>query len=333
MLKDPVRVAVTPAATTVDRVDQRVILVDRAGEARRCSRSSCAASRSTACWSSPAPSTAPTRSCARSPSAQHRRRGDPRQQVAEPARARARRLPRRQGAHAGGDRHRRARHRRRGHQPRRQLRPAQHPGELRPPHRPHRARRRRRRRDLVLRRRGARLSARHREADPHLDPGDRPARRPPCGQPQARRATPLPRREWTRTNRARRTATASSSNRHRQDKPQQGKPAQPHKQHAAQPQRATASRASRSATAKAISPQRNGQQHQQPKRNGHQQPATPLAGTERQRRQHRIGRLHAADAAAEITMPAASGAAGRRANGIGGNRTCRRKTCSNSMAP
>ena len=32
MLKDPVRVAVTPAATTVDRVDQRVILVDRAGK-------------------------------------------------------------------------------------------------------------------------------------------------------------------------------------------------------------------------------------------------------------------------------------------------------------
>jgi ATP-dependent RNA helicase RhlE len=29
MLKDPVRVAVTPAATTVDRVDQRVIMVDR----------------------------------------------------------------------------------------------------------------------------------------------------------------------------------------------------------------------------------------------------------------------------------------------------------------
>ncbi|MET0879040.1 MAG: DEAD/DEAH box helicase, partial [Tardiphaga sp.] len=29
MLKDPVRVAVTPAATTVERIDQRVILVDR----------------------------------------------------------------------------------------------------------------------------------------------------------------------------------------------------------------------------------------------------------------------------------------------------------------
>ena len=32
MLRDPVRVAVTPAATTVERVEQRVILVDRAGK-------------------------------------------------------------------------------------------------------------------------------------------------------------------------------------------------------------------------------------------------------------------------------------------------------------
>jgi ATP-dependent RNA helicase RhlE len=32
MLKDPVRVAVTPAATTVERIDQRVILVDRAAK-------------------------------------------------------------------------------------------------------------------------------------------------------------------------------------------------------------------------------------------------------------------------------------------------------------
>jgi ATP-dependent RNA helicase RhlE len=32
MLRDPVRVAVTPAATTVERIEQRVILVDRAGK-------------------------------------------------------------------------------------------------------------------------------------------------------------------------------------------------------------------------------------------------------------------------------------------------------------
>ena len=104
----------------------------------------------------------------------HRRRGDPRQQVAEPARARAGRLPQRPGAHPGGDRHRRPRHRRRGHQPRHQLRPAEHPGELRAPHRPHRARRRRRHRDLALLARRAAVPARHREADPDGDPGDRP---------------------------------------------------------------------------------------------------------------------------------------------------------------
>ena len=69
--------------------------------------------------------------------------------------------------HAGRHRHRRARHRRRRHQPRHQLRPAERAGELRAPHRPHRARRRRGHRDLVLRPRGARVPARHREADPH----------------------------------------------------------------------------------------------------------------------------------------------------------------------
>ena len=40
------------------------------GEARAAGASCCAASRSTACWSSPAPSTAPTRSCARSQKSQ-----------------------------------------------------------------------------------------------------------------------------------------------------------------------------------------------------------------------------------------------------------------------
>ena len=104
-----------------------------------------------------------------------RRRGDPRQQVAEPARARARRLPRRQAAHPDRHRHRRPRHRRRRRQPCVQLRSAEHPGNLRPPHRPHRARRRRGHRDLVLRSRGSPLPARHRAADPDDDPGDRPA--------------------------------------------------------------------------------------------------------------------------------------------------------------
>ena len=66
MLRDPVRVAVTPAATTVERIEQRVIHVDRAGKPA-CSRRCCGRSRSSACWSSPAPSAAPTRSFARWP--------------------------------------------------------------------------------------------------------------------------------------------------------------------------------------------------------------------------------------------------------------------------
>ncbi len=32
MLRDPVKVAVTPAATTVERIEQRVIRVDRAAK-------------------------------------------------------------------------------------------------------------------------------------------------------------------------------------------------------------------------------------------------------------------------------------------------------------
>ena len=55
------------------------------------------------------------------------------------------------------------------------------PEILRPPHRPHRARRRRRRRDLVLRSRRGAVPARHRAADPHVDPRNRPAHRHPPG--------------------------------------------------------------------------------------------------------------------------------------------------------
>ena len=71
--------------------------------------------------------------------------------------------------------------------PRRQLRPAQRGGELRAPHRPHRARRPRRHRDLVLRRGRARLPARHPEADQAAHPvaaaaGPRQGRAEGCGQ-------------------------------------------------------------------------------------------------------------------------------------------------------
>ena len=65
MLRDPAQVAVTPQATTAERVEQRVILTEKASKPALLDRTAQGANRSTACWCSPAPSTAPTRSCAR----------------------------------------------------------------------------------------------------------------------------------------------------------------------------------------------------------------------------------------------------------------------------
>ena len=59
MLSDPVRVAVTPAATTVEKVDQRIVHVHRADK-----QALLAERASIAYWSSLVPSMAPTRSCA-----------------------------------------------------------------------------------------------------------------------------------------------------------------------------------------------------------------------------------------------------------------------------
>ncbi len=75
-----------------------------------------------------------------------------------------------------------------GDHPRDQLRPAECAGELCAPHRPHRARGRQRHRALVLRRRGARLPARHRAADGRRVPvvADHPFRAA-APQPQAPR--------------------------------------------------------------------------------------------------------------------------------------------------
>ena len=74
-----------------------------------------------------------------------------RQQEPGAAREGARPVPDRPRPRAGRDRHRRPRHRRHRHLACHQLRPAGRTGELRPPHRPHRARRRGGHRDLVLR--------------------------------------------------------------------------------------------------------------------------------------------------------------------------------------
>ena len=95
ILRDPVkRRRCTPGRTTVETVDQSVLLRRQGATSARCSaqlleRRGDRAARS----SSRAPSTAPTASPQQLAPRRHPRRGDPRQQVAERARARARRLP------------------------------------------------------------------------------------------------------------------------------------------------------------------------------------------------------------------------------------------------
>ena len=54
----------TPQATTVERIEQRIIHVDRGSKPKMLSDILQQRERSTACWCSPAPSTAPTRWCA-----------------------------------------------------------------------------------------------------------------------------------------------------------------------------------------------------------------------------------------------------------------------------
>ena len=84
-------------------------------------------------------------------------------------------------------------------QPRHQLRPAERAGNLRPPHRPHGPRRGDGPRDLVLQRRGAGLSARHRAADPPEGAGGAVAGGPGCGcRGRVRRAAGAGRRRRRR---------------------------------------------------------------------------------------------------------------------------------------
>ena len=64
MLRDPARVAVTPQATTVEKHRATRHPHRQGREAGAAGRGAQDRDRSTACWSSPAPSTAPTRSCA-----------------------------------------------------------------------------------------------------------------------------------------------------------------------------------------------------------------------------------------------------------------------------
>ena len=174
MLRDPVKVAVTPTASTAERIDQRIIRVDRAAKpailvdllrqetidrALVFTRTKHGADKVVR----------------RLDASRHRRGGHPRQQVARPARARAGGVPHRQGEDAGRHRYRRARHRRRRHQPCGEFRSAERAGNLRASHRPHGARRRGRHRHLAVRRRGDGVSARHRKAHPHVAADQRSA--------------------------------------------------------------------------------------------------------------------------------------------------------------
>ena len=61
MLNDPAKVSVTPQATTVERIEQRIVHVDRGSKPKMLSDLILRRRRSIACWCSPAPSTAPTR--------------------------------------------------------------------------------------------------------------------------------------------------------------------------------------------------------------------------------------------------------------------------------
>ena len=169
-LTNPAEVSVTPTATTVDRIEQSVTMVNQAEKTALLAHAPARTSRSSARWCSAAPSMAPTRS-----SASSRRPGIAAGAIhgnkSQAQRERAhRRVQVRRHAGADRDRHRRARDRHSGRQPCRQLRPARRSRAICPPHRPHRARRRRRHRDRLLRARRARQPARYRA---HHAPEDR----------------------------------------------------------------------------------------------------------------------------------------------------------------
>ncbi len=140
LLHDPQEVSVTPAATTVDRVEQTVIHVDAPRKRDMLVELFADAGAD-------ARDRVHAHQARRRPRRPHpRRSGDQRarhsrQQEPGPARARACRVPFGPGARAGRDRHRRARHRHRRRQPRRQFRAARRRRGLCPSHRPHRARR------------------------------------------------------------------------------------------------------------------------------------------------------------------------------------------------
>ena len=189
MLRDPARVAVTPVASTVERITQRVIHVDHSAKPTLLAQllKQDDVNRALVFTRTKHGADKVVKGLARAgiaadaihgnKSQNHRERvlaafrtGEIRTLVATDIAAR--------GIDVDGI------------TPCRQFRPAEHPGDLRPPHRPHRARRRRGHRDLAVRRRGGGVSARHREADPHHAAEGRP----PHPGPSRTVAPPAPHR-------------------------------------------------------------------------------------------------------------------------------------------
>ena len=101
------------------------------------------------------------------------------------------------------------------------------------------------------------------------------------GSPQAN-GDAVPSQEWTSHDSRQTNGQKKQQNKHRQNKPQQGKPAQQRKPHAAQPQQPHNGHQKQ--------PQRNGHQ-QQPQRNGQQQPQR----NGQQHQQHRAPAQNAGD--------------------------------------
>ncbi len=145
-----------PAATTVEKVAQRVIHVE--ADRKKDILLDLIAPRSVSRRHRLHPHQARRRQAGEVPRRRRRQcRRDPRRQEPGPARAGAGVVQERPRQGADRHRHRRPRHRRRCGQPRVQLRIAERAGSLRPPHRPHRPRRGRGHRHHPVRPRRARL--------------------------------------------------------------------------------------------------------------------------------------------------------------------------------
>ncbi len=171
ILRDPVRIDVSPKTITVDLTDQHVVFVEN-GDKRQVLTKLLREPAVTRAIVFTRTKHGANRVAATTRSRRHRCRSDSRQQIAERAATRARDVQERQDVGAGRDRHCRARYRHRCREPRVQLRVAARTGKLRAPHRSHRPRRRIRHCDVVVRQFGTATPARHRETDPASDQRD-----------------------------------------------------------------------------------------------------------------------------------------------------------------